>query len=291
MNKAAFFERLRGSLYKDRLPQQAVDGLEFLLDHSKEYELEIPQLAYILATVYHETGRKMQPVREGFATTNAGAIKAVTALYNRGGIKTNYALPDFKTGKSYYGRGYEQLTWKVNYEKTGKELGFDLVNNPDLMLEKHVAAKSLFTGMLTGRYTGKRLTHYIKGEMKDYYNARRIINGTDKAKSIAGYAAAFEKALFVASDSDSKERVIPTGKKSIQSTTNIAAGAAVALPTIQLINEGNKAAQDALQAGRGFADILQAIVAQPVLWVFIGVAIAAWWIIKERNKKAYEDGV
>lgn len=44
-----------------------------------------------------------------------------------------------RNGKSpaagqYYGRGFIQLTWKENYDVLGKKTGYDLVNNPDLMV-------------------------------------------------------------------------------------------------------------------------------------------------------------
>ena len=44
-----------------------------------------------------------------------------------------------RNGKSpatgqYYGRGFIQLTWKENYQVLGKLTGYDLVNNPDLMV-------------------------------------------------------------------------------------------------------------------------------------------------------------
>ncbi len=37
----------------------------------------------------------------------------------REGISKNYALPDPRTGLSYFGRGYVQLTWYDNYLKEG----------------------------------------------------------------------------------------------------------------------------------------------------------------------------
>ena len=47
-----------------------------------------------------------------------------------------------------------------------------------------------------GEFTGKALKDYIRtGSFAEYVNARRIINGTDKAQKIARYAEAFAKAL------------------------------------------------------------------------------------------------
>ena len=39
---------------------------------------------------------------------------------------------------------------------------------------------------------------YIYGNTCDYVNARRIVNGTDRAETIAGYAEKFQSALLVA---------------------------------------------------------------------------------------------
>jgi hypothetical protein len=44
-------------------------------------------------------------------------------------------------GYKYRGRGMIQLTGKANYEKYGKLLGIDLVNNPDLANDPAIAAQ------------------------------------------------------------------------------------------------------------------------------------------------------
>jgi hypothetical protein len=50
-------------------------------------------------------------------------------------------------------------------------------------------------GMRLGSFTGKKLADYIHGGKADYVNARRIINGLDRAQTIAQYATRFERIL------------------------------------------------------------------------------------------------
>lgn len=88
-----------------------------------------------------------------------------------------------------------QLTWKENYDKFGKLLKADLLNNPDLALALTNATKIMFVGMTKGMFTGKKLADYFAGETEDWVNARRIINGTDRAQLIAGYGKVFYGAI------------------------------------------------------------------------------------------------
>ena len=53
----------------------------------------------------------------------------------------------------------------------------------------------LFYGMIEGWFTGKKLADYFGGGRYAAVNARRIINGTDKAATIAGYHAVIVDAL------------------------------------------------------------------------------------------------
>jgi hypothetical protein len=129
-----FFDACRSTLFGGRLSQAQVDGLNLLGTYGMENGYSRPDLAYVLATAHWETGARMQPVREGFTSTNAGAIRAVTGIYDKGIIRRNYAIPD-KHGNSYYGRGYVQITWKENYAKFENLLGVPLVAQPDLALD------------------------------------------------------------------------------------------------------------------------------------------------------------
>ena len=78
----------------------------------------------------------------------------------------------------------------------GKALGLPLYAKPELALKYDVAYKIMSYGMTHGAFTGVALSRYINEGKTDYLNARKIINGTDKADLIAGYATAIEQMLL-----------------------------------------------------------------------------------------------
>jgi len=136
-------------------------------------ELLRNQCAYVLATAFHETAHTMKPVRE-------------------------YGGETYLKKKKYYpyvGMGYVQLTWKENYDKASRKLGVDFVTNPRLLLKQEYAAKILVIGMVEGWFTTRKLSDYITLYKSDFKGARRIINGTDKAALIAGYAEQYDALL------------------------------------------------------------------------------------------------
>lgn len=183
---AAFFNAIRPMF--GTLSQSQVNGIETLLAATSG--LEITQRAYLLATAYHETARTMQPVRETLARTSEEAVRRLDRHF-RNRRSNRYWTPDAE-GKSWHGRGYVQLTHRANYERAGANLDVDLVSDPDRAMHPDVAARILVRGCLEGWFTGKRLADYLPG---DYVNARRVVNGLDKANAIAGYARQFEAAL------------------------------------------------------------------------------------------------
>lgn len=109
-----------------------------------------------------------------------------------------YGLPDPVTRKIYYGRGFVQLTWAENYRNMGKRLGVDLYRNPDLALDRKIAARILIVGMIEGIFTGKKLSDYLNDRTTDYGNARRIINLLDRAAEFADFAELYERAIRAA---------------------------------------------------------------------------------------------
>lgn len=196
IDRAEFFSAVRASF--GALKQGQVDGFNAILD---QWEArgggDDRHLAYMLATAWHETARTMKPIKE------YGGEKYFTRMYDIRGERPAKAreLGNLSPGDGarFCGRGYPQLTGKANYAKAGLKLGVDLVNNPDLMLRPDIAAKVMFLGMEEGWFTGKKLSDYHGGGQEfDATNARRIINGTDKAKTIAGYYRNFLTAILSA---------------------------------------------------------------------------------------------
>ncbi|RYZ38611.1 MAG: hypothetical protein EOP49_30890, partial [Sphingobacteriales bacterium] len=148
-------------------------------------------LAYMFATAFHETDTTMQPIEE----------------YGKGKGRP-YGKPDPATGQTYYGRGFVQLTWKENYIRFGHLLNIDLVKHTEYALEPAISTDIMFLGMSKGLFTGKKLSDYFNPQKQDWVNARRIINGTDRAQLIAGYALKFYEAISYVPVMEHAERLL-----------------------------------------------------------------------------------
>lgn len=159
----------------------------------KKHGLLRNQCAYVLATAHHETAGTMKPVRETLANSDAKAKELLTKAWKAGKMK--WVTRDYWSG-GFFGRGYVQLTHEENYRKAGQKLGIDLVGNPSRALDPAIAAEILVLGMRDGWFTGKKLADYITLTRSDYTWARRIVNGTDRADLIAGYAKTFNALLL-----------------------------------------------------------------------------------------------
>lgn len=143
----------------------------------KEHGLLRNQAAYVLATALWETAQTMKPVREAFWLSEDWR-KQNLRYY------------------PWYGRGYVQLTWERNYREAGNKIGVALTDDPDLAMAPEHAAVILVQGMKDGWFTGMRLDNYITLQASDFVEARRVVNGTDKAETIAGIAKDYDEALL-----------------------------------------------------------------------------------------------
>lgn len=181
---ANFWDAVR-AIFGGRLTKEQMAGVETILAASEG--LPISHRAYLLATAKHETADTMQPI------TEYGGRKYFDK-YDTGKLAKALGNTPEKDGDGYLyrGRGFVQITGLANYAKAAGKLGVDLIANPDAALNPTVAAQILVRGCSEGWFTGKKLSDYLPD---DFRNARRVVNGTDRADLISGYAIEFGKAL------------------------------------------------------------------------------------------------
>lgn len=180
----AFFAAVRRDF--GPLTQAQVDGFNAVLNAAKGWP--VSWIAYALATVWHETGATMQPVREAPHLSEDWRKRNLRYW-------------------PHYGRGFVQITWPKNYawlDAASAEAGLtkpgEILANLDLAMRPDIAALALRRGLEEGRYDaqGKRMADRLPrgpATREQYVRARYLVNVQDKADQIAGYALKFEKAL------------------------------------------------------------------------------------------------
>lgn len=188
MDRSKFYDSLRRHL---NLTTQNVLGTDKVLDYACARKSPINDLAYILATAWWETAQTMHPVEEAYWMSESWRKRNLRYY-------------------PWHGRGLIQTTWERNYRVMGQrmhELG--LVKDPDIFIKDpkklktfKYALPAMFIGMEEGLYTGKALDDYIddidendQEDLREFANARRIVNGTDKQVTIGKLALHFERAL------------------------------------------------------------------------------------------------
>lgn len=183
VNRAEFFASIRPRI--GPFSSSQVAGIERILDAAAGAPLS--HQAYMLATVWHESNKTMEPVREAYWLSEAWRKKHLRYW-------------------PWYGRGDVQLTWEYNYKKADAacaSVGLckpgEILANPDKVMDPKISAFILRRGMDEGWFTGVKLRDCLpmKGVATrvQYMNARTIINGRDKADLIEDYAQVFERGL------------------------------------------------------------------------------------------------
>jgi hypothetical protein len=186
-NRKIYFAAVRGSLFSGAMKKEQVDGQGAILTQWEVQDLlmtDLRWLAYMLATTYHETARRMWPIEE----------------IGKGKGK-EYGKRDKETGQTYYGRGFVQLTWRSNYHDATANLGLtgdrDLEYHAAMALDLVISSQIMFRGMTEGWFTNKKLGHYFNETRNDPVAARAIINNdvSKNGKLIAGHHNKFLDAL------------------------------------------------------------------------------------------------
>jgi putative chitinase len=159
--------------------------------------------AYALGTAYLETAHQMLPVREAYWLSDSAANTYFRRMYDPLGARPEVAkrLGNTQPGDGilFPGRGYPQLTGRANSVKASAALGVDRVGHPERALEPEIAAEIMIHGMGEGWFTGRKLSDYQTttgpATLEQYTPARHIVNGSDRAADVAGFAVGFQTAL------------------------------------------------------------------------------------------------
>lgn len=213
IDKKRFFNEIRKTIFSGKLSQSQVDGIEDLFYACEQYGvISRPQIAYVLATPVIETGGKFQPIEENLRYSAHGLrrtfkkyftpTQASQYAYNPKAIANRAYANRMENGPEssgdgwkFRGRGDVQITGRRNYRVFSKILNLDLIKEPDLALVPDISKKIAVVGMQRGIFTGRKLDDYINSKSVNFIAARRIINGTDKARKIAQIASRFDQAL------------------------------------------------------------------------------------------------
>lgn len=156
----------------------------------------INQVAYLLATAKIESDYSLQRWEADYLCGKAGmpykgkpCDKALSYYRSTKGNKKNYyTLGTDKNGMPYFGRGLIQLTGKDNYDKYGKLIGVNLVDDGD----KAMIPKNSYN--IASEYLSERTWKYVnKG---DWYWARKSVNGGTKKMNEVNLAYDFWMSIF-----------------------------------------------------------------------------------------------
>jgi len=179
-DRKTLLDSIRPSFPNGRLHHAQIGLIGTLLEEVTRRTLPVAQAAYIMAPAQHETA-------------------SYTTMHERGagrGRAYGDGIEIFpRTSRTYYGRGYAQLTWLYHYASFTARTGIDLVRNPDLAAEPPLAARIICDGMIDGLFTGRNLGRHVNATEIDFVNARRVVNGADRADDIAAIAETWRIAL------------------------------------------------------------------------------------------------
>lgn len=212
MDRKKFFAALRSresGLFDTSLSPGQMRGIGAVLDEATARNTPLRHLAYILATDYHESGRRMLPSRENMNYSVNGLLKTfgrhriseadarrlgrsgnrpadqpaiANIVYGGEWGRKNLGNTEPGDGWRFRGGSLPQITGRRNYSLFGID--------PDRAADLVPSVRAMFDGMERGLFTGKSLDDFT-----DYRQMREVVNPGDRADLIAGYAEAFERAL------------------------------------------------------------------------------------------------
>ena len=136
---------------KSKIPIQVVNELESVM---REFNISNPfRLAHFLAQTAHESGN-FKHIRENLNYSAEGLLKTFPKYFDKTTAPIYARKPEMIAnivyesrmgngnrnsgdGWRFRGRGYLQLTGRINYKSFGDFIGVDLTKDPDLVATKY----------------------------------------------------------------------------------------------------------------------------------------------------------
>ena len=152
-------------------PSNIKANLPYVLSALENDELTDKNMLLMALSTIRAEAESFEPISEFISRFNTSPGGRPFDLYDYRRDLGNLGPPD---GERYRGRGFIQLTGRINYKRYGKELGLDnqLIDNPKLANEVEIAAK-LLAAFLKDKEA--RINEVLLNA--DFRTARRLVNG------------------------------------------------------------------------------------------------------------------
>ncbi len=182
-----------------------------ILQAAAQQNANLPQTAYMLATAQHESDFGSPHTWHGIEYPALEEVPWHLAQSQtpQDYFDSRYNMPRHadlgnqagtSDGYDFRGRGYVQVTGRNNYQDWTNRLqpdnaAINLVAHPEQATNPQTAARILAQGMMQGTFTGRALPDYVNDTATDFANARRVVNGTDRAATFAATAQIYQSTL------------------------------------------------------------------------------------------------
>ena len=153
-------------------PESSIEtNLPFVLTALEKEKLTDKNLVLVALSTIRAEAECFEPISELISRFNTSPGGRPFDLYDYRRDLGNKGPPD---GEKFRGRGFIQLTGRINYREYGDVIGLgnELVDNPELANQADIAAQ-LLAAFLKDRE--KRIRDAVKND--DLITARRLVNG------------------------------------------------------------------------------------------------------------------
>ncbi len=163
------------------------------------------RIAYLLATAHHcaHFGARLVETAPATCKDGTGYFDRFEPGTPQGLARGNIHHGD---GERFRGRGFVHIKGRTSYATWSQRLNLPdhvidgepvpyFIAHPQEMGHPEIAAQTLVRGMRDGLFTGIALGSFVNDKKTDYFNARRVVDGTAQAREVAALAVTYQHAI------------------------------------------------------------------------------------------------